>query len=896
MPTDRLITRFSTVPYSFRRQETDSAFTTQQFTRERFRRCKGLYRKDLTGHYGCVNAIEFSNNGGELLVSGGDDRRVLVWNIEKTLSDFGDPAIMKGEHDSNIFCLAFSSTNSKIFSSGNDEKVIVHDTQSRETLDVFLHEDTVYGLAVDPFNDNVFASACDDGRVLIWDIRERSGQEPFVLANYTSAFHAVMFNPVEPRLLATANSKEGVGLWDIRAPRSCLMRYGGSMSQQSAMSVKFNSSGDRLVALRRRLPPVLYDITNAVPLLQFDHSGYYNSCTMKSCCFGGDRDQYVLSGSDDFNLYVWRIPDETLEVPWVSEAQMVLKGHRSIVNQVRFNPDTHLVASSGVEKVIKIWSPFKLPGGKGNISGSPDPEELERNMYSHEEYIDLVLNSGQGLSHDYTNHSTSEDPRMIAFFDSLVQREVEGWSSLSDSDDSLLSAEGFYYMQLMERDLSSSASESLVSSESDSDGSWHPLRFEINSDENSDTVAESRQLFDLDGQQHNQSQTNESTERSRLLAAQQASTERTVREGLHSLTSALRRTRTLSVPETRDTSSDSDQDSNHTTSKSVPSSSPRNQRQTRRRRWLHSDSDSNSSSRLLSSGPHLEHDSLISLRQRIACRRALREKMARRNSQRSQQNDDTSDEGDEDTQAKLQIVTSQRSAISSDRRSIRLLRRRIYDEEGDGNEVTNEDMPSGSGINENSTPHRDGGGESSDNNFDNFVSVATHLLKRTSPSNEDSNHSPPPCHHKKQKVDEDCVQSNDRTKVTADSKHRSPPTCKTESNVTKSTSNGEVDLTSLSKESHNSATNSTTTNSTTNSLNPSSSSTCSITPSDAVHSDAANGYSNGDVAATSTTNGTSTTNDGNWRDFCRFKNRLARSRRNYRKNSESKEDVPDSDE
>lgn len=28
-----------------------------------------------------------------------------------------------------------------------------------------------------------------------------------------------MFNPVEPRLIATANSKEGVGLWDIRKPR-----------------------------------------------------------------------------------------------------------------------------------------------------------------------------------------------------------------------------------------------------------------------------------------------------------------------------------------------------------------------------------------------------------------------------------------------------------------------------------------------------------------------------------------------------------------------------------------------------------------------------------------------------------------------------------------------------
>ena len=33
---------------------------------------------------------------------------------------------------------------------------------------------------------------------------------------------------------------------------------------------------------------------------------------------------------------------------------MVLRGHRSIANQVRFNPDNHLIISSGVEKVIKV--------------------------------------------------------------------------------------------------------------------------------------------------------------------------------------------------------------------------------------------------------------------------------------------------------------------------------------------------------------------------------------------------------------------------------------------------------------------------------------------------------------------------------------------------------------
>ncbi|XP_078089484.1 DDB1- and CUL4-associated factor 5 [Mustelus asterias] len=367
-------------------------------------------------------------------MTGGDDRRVLLWHIDKSIHSKAKPTQLKGEHLSNIFCLAFDSTNTHLFSGGNDEQVIVHDVESTEIVNVFPHDDAVYGLSVSPVNDNVFASSSDDGRVLIWDIRDSHG-EPFCLANYPSAFHSVMFNPVEPRLLATANSKEGVGLWDIRKPRSSLLRYGGKLPMQSAMSVRFNSSGTQLLALRRRLPPVLYDIHSPQSVFEFDNQGYFNSCTMKSCCFAGDRDQFVLSGSDDFNLYMWRIPS-SLETGGpariVNGAFMVLKGHRSIVNQVRFNPHSYMICSSGVEKIIKVWSPYLQPNCAGDLEGAV--EDDTRNLYTHEEYISLVLNSGSGLSHDYANQSVQEDPRMMAFFDSLVRREIEGWSSDSDSD------------------------------------------------------------------------------------------------------------------------------------------------------------------------------------------------------------------------------------------------------------------------------------------------------------------------------------------------------------------------------------------------------------------------------------------------------------------------------
>ena len=37
---------------------------------------------------------------------------------------------------------------------------------------MFQHDEAVYGLCTDPNNEHIFASACDDGRVLIYDTRE----------------------------------------------------------------------------------------------------------------------------------------------------------------------------------------------------------------------------------------------------------------------------------------------------------------------------------------------------------------------------------------------------------------------------------------------------------------------------------------------------------------------------------------------------------------------------------------------------------------------------------------------------------------------------------------------------------------------------------------------------
>jgi WD repeat-containing protein 22 len=65
-----------------------------------------------------------------LFVAGGDDRRVLIWNVEQAVHGVSKPAAMRAQHISNIFCLGVDSTNSKVFSAGNDDQVIVHDVKT----------------------------------------------------------------------------------------------------------------------------------------------------------------------------------------------------------------------------------------------------------------------------------------------------------------------------------------------------------------------------------------------------------------------------------------------------------------------------------------------------------------------------------------------------------------------------------------------------------------------------------------------------------------------------------------------------------------------------------------------------------------------------------------------
>ena len=203
--------------------------------------------------------------------------------------------------------------------------------------DLFLHENSVHCIKVQPKQSHIFATACESGQISLYDLR-LSNTDPIILATSTAsssydsircaggAFYSCCFNPIETNLLATANEISGVSLIDIRM-KSTIMRYQVDAKvkvqesrhstftnyKQMVTSIGFNSAGTQLIALRKDLRPCLYLLNEPKPFCCFDHDEFSNKCTLKTCCFAGQEDQYFVSGSDDFCVYVWKIPSETNE-------------------------------------------------------------------------------------------------------------------------------------------------------------------------------------------------------------------------------------------------------------------------------------------------------------------------------------------------------------------------------------------------------------------------------------------------------------------------------------------------------------------------------------------------------------------------------------------------------
>jgi len=189
----------------------------------------------LTGHSDRVRSVVFSSDSS-LLVSGGDDQTVRVWNVEAGTQT----AALQG-HISRIWSVAISPDNKIIASGSEDNTIRLWRTQSGRCFRIIETEQRVWSVAFSPA-DQLLASASDDHDVRLWNLK--SGKHDVSLHGHTGRVWSVAFSP-DGQHIASASDDQTVRIWNVKSG-NCLKIFAGHTAL--VWSVSYSRNGKYLIS------------------------------------------------------------------------------------------------------------------------------------------------------------------------------------------------------------------------------------------------------------------------------------------------------------------------------------------------------------------------------------------------------------------------------------------------------------------------------------------------------------------------------------------------------------------------------------------------------------------------------------------------------------------------
>lgn len=270
-----------------------------------------------------LRAVAFSPDGN-LLVTGGDDNLVRLWNLNNP----GENPLVLSGHDDNVWTLMFSPDSRTLASGSVDNTIRLWDMDNPETAPIVLqgHEGIVFSVAFSP-DGKILASGGTDNTVRLWDLNNPIA-EPIVLLGHEDYISSVIFNP-DGNVLASGSSDLTIRLWqlnDLEAKPDVL--YTNSVN-----SLAFNPNGDVLASASFNQIR-LWDMLNlrARSTLLSGHEEHVNSLA-----FSPDGNT-LASGSSDQTVRLWDMNN-------IEAAPFIFRGHEAGVTSVYFSPDSKTVAS-----------------------------------------------------------------------------------------------------------------------------------------------------------------------------------------------------------------------------------------------------------------------------------------------------------------------------------------------------------------------------------------------------------------------------------------------------------------------------------------------------------------------------------------------------------------------
>ncbi|EMC99139.1 hypothetical protein BAUCODRAFT_31450 [Baudoinia panamericana UAMH 10762] len=183
------------------------------------------------------------------------------------------------------------------------------------------HTATVLDTDWSPFDDDIVASASDDGKVFLWKVPEdfslhTDAEEPAdvkpvgKLSGHSRKVGHVLFNPSAQNILASSSGDYTVKIWDLEDGKSKLTLKHGDIVQ----SLSWSANGSTLVTTSRDKKLRFWDVRQEKPAhVVQGHEGAKSS----RCVWLGDHDRVATTGFSKMSerqLGLWDLRDPSKPV------------------------------------------------------------------------------------------------------------------------------------------------------------------------------------------------------------------------------------------------------------------------------------------------------------------------------------------------------------------------------------------------------------------------------------------------------------------------------------------------------------------------------------------------------------------------------------------------------
>jgi len=301
----------------------------------------GMKTKLIAPLYFYFHCDPYRKYQGRNLASGGGDTTVRFWDVNTSL-----PRHTCMGHRNHVLCTSWSPDGTKFASADKNGVVIIWDPSTgKATSTIKAHGKWITSMAWEPMHLSAngvcerLVTSSKDSHAKIWNVRSKTCLA--TLSSHADSIECVKWSG--SGWIYTASRDRTVKVWaadttDRNGLGKLIRTLVGHGHRVNALALS-----DDYICRTGPFDHTCAKFASGQEAHEAAKKKYNDFVTT-----GGGNPERLVSGSDDFTLFVWHPREGKHPITR-------LTGHQQAVNHIAFSPDGRYFASGSFDKKVKIW-------------------------------------------------------------------------------------------------------------------------------------------------------------------------------------------------------------------------------------------------------------------------------------------------------------------------------------------------------------------------------------------------------------------------------------------------------------------------------------------------------------------------------------------------------------